>query len=125
MTASQSDCIFCKIASGNLGVPFVYESEECVAFNDQAPLADEHILVVPKRHIGSLSGLTRDDDALLGALMATVNAVAEQLGLTDSGFRVVTNIGADAGQTVPHLHFHVLGGEKLGTFGKAKAEETS
>ena len=118
MTASQSDCIFCKIASGALGVPFVHESEESVAFNDQAPLARNHILVVPKRHIGGMAEISRDNDDLLGDLMATVNAVAVKLGLSNSGYRVVTNVGENAGQTVSHLHFHVLGGEKLGTFGK-------
>jgi histidine triad (HIT) family protein len=118
MTDSQSDCIFCKIASGALGVPFVHESEHTVAFKDQAPLAKEHILIVPKRHVGSLTEITRDDDSLLGELMETARIVAEKQGMSETGYRVVTNVGPDAGQTVFHLHLHVLGGESLGQFGR-------
>jgi histidine triad (HIT) family protein len=113
MTADQ-DCIFCKIAAGELGTEFVYESERVVAFNDMAPLASYHILVVPKAHIPSIDAVTRDDDALLGEMIAAVQAVAETRGLKQSGYRLVTNFGHDAGQTVQHLHMHVLGGNTLG-----------
>jgi histidine triad (HIT) family protein len=120
MTASQSDCVFCKIASGELGTPFVHESENTVAFDDLSPSAKHHVLVIPKQHIASLGELTRNDDSLLGELMQTARDVAKQRGLDESGFRVVTNVGPDAGQTVFHVHFHVLGGEPLGGFGVSR-----
>ena len=118
MTASQNECIFCKIASGDLGVPFVYESVGTVAFVDQSPRAREHILVVPKRHISSVDELTRDDDSLLGELFETAQQVAKLKAINVSGYRIVTNSGPDAGQTVFHLHLHLVGGEPLGQFGK-------
>jgi histidine triad (HIT) family protein len=113
MTADQ-DCIFCKIAAGELDTEFLHETDRVVAFNDMAPLASYHILVVPKAHIPSIDAVTREDDDLLGEMIAVVRAVAETRGLKQSGYRLVTNFGHDAGQTVNHLHFHVLGGNSLG-----------
>jgi histidine triad (HIT) family protein len=121
VTASNSDCIFCKIANGEVEVPFVHESENAVAFDDLEPLANDHILVVPRRHVASVGDLTRDDDSLLGDLIETVREVVKLRGLEDSGYRVVTNTGPDAGQSVFHLHLHVLGGEKLGRFGAPRS----
>jgi len=118
MTDAQDDCIFCKIASGALGTELVHETATTVAFNDLAPLANKHILIVPKRHIGSLAELSHGDDGLLGDLMETARIVAGKLGIADSGYRVLTNVGPDAGQTVFHLHWHLLGGEPLGQFGR-------
>jgi histidine triad (HIT) family protein len=118
VTASQSDCIFCKIASGDLGVPFVHESAGTVAFLDQAPQAREHILVVPKQHIVSVDELTRENDELLGELFETARRAAVLRNMNASGYRIVTNVGPDAGQTVFHMHLHVVGGEPLGHFGK-------
>ena len=117
MTASQNDCIFCKIASGQLGVPFVHETEHSVAFRDQSPVARHHVLVVPKRHIAGFDEITREDDALIGDLFETARSAARELGIEKSGYRIVSNVGPDAGQTVFHLHLHILGGEHLGRFG--------
>jgi len=116
MTPEQ-DCIFCRIATGEFGTEFVFESDSVVAFNDLSPQADTHVLVVPKRHIASVAALSRDDDSLLGDLVAAANAVAKDRGLHDSGYRLLTNHGPDAGQTVFHVHIHVLGGNVLGPLG--------
>jgi histidine triad (HIT) family protein len=108
----DENCIFCRIAAGELGTEFVAQSEHAVAFDDIAPAAPVHVLIVPKRHIASLREL--DDPELAGELLALASQVASQKGLLDGGYRVVTNDGPEAGQTVFHLHFHVLGGQKLG-----------
>jgi histidine triad (HIT) family protein len=108
----DENCIFCKIASGELGTEFVAQSEHAVAFDDIAPAAPVHVLIVPKRHIDSLRDL--DDPNLAGELLSLASQVAEQKDLLNDGYRVVTNDGPEAGQTVFHLHFHVLGGQKLG-----------
>jgi histidine triad (HIT) family protein len=111
----DGDCIFCKIAQGEMGTDFVLQSEHGVVFDDIAPSAPVHMLVVPKRHIGSLREL---DDPVVGAdLLGLAARAAEARGLYDTGYRVVTNDGEGAGQTVFHLHFHVLGGQRLGKMG--------
>lgn len=117
MTTGQDDCVFCKIAAGAFGTEFVYESAQVVAFNDLAPQASTHVLVIPRRHVANVTELTRDDDALLGELMQAAVQVAKDRGIDASGFRVLTNTGPDAGQTVFHLHLHVLGGNELGPLG--------
>jgi histidine triad (HIT) family protein len=104
--------MFCRIAAGELGTEFVAQSEHAVAFDDIAPSAPVHVLVVPKRHIESLRDL--DDPTLAGELLKLASQVAKEKGLLDGGYRVVTNDGPEAGQTVFHLHFHVLGGQQLG-----------
>ena len=107
------DCIFCKIMRGDFNTEFVAESARAVAFNDINPAAPTHILVVPKQHLTALRDL---DDLTLGAeLLGLVREVAKNNGLHDSGYRVITNDGSEAGQSVGHLHFHVLGGRKLAT----------
>lgn len=115
MSESQ-DCIFCRIGTGELGTPFVIETDSVVAFDDQAPQAPTHVLIVPKRHITSIAALTRDDDALLGEMLEVANRVAGRRGIETSGFRLLSNTGQDAGQTVLHLHWHLLGGRHLGAF---------
>lgn len=115
--APEQDCIFCRIAGGELGTEFEYESAEVVAFNDLAPQAPTHVLVVPRRHLPSVASLTRDDDTLLGELVAAASSVARERGLHESGYRILTNHGRDAGQTVFHLHLHMLGGDQLGPLG--------
>ncbi|MDR3085620.1 MAG: histidine triad nucleotide-binding protein [Christensenellaceae bacterium] len=105
------DCIFCKIAAGEIPSKFIYEDELCLAFHDISPMAKAHALVIPKAHHDSLQRAS-GDAALLGHLLRVCAVVAETLGLAD-GYRVVTNVGENGGQTVRHLHFHVLGGEKL------------
>ena len=114
---SEQDCIFCRIASGEVGTEFVLETESVVAFNDIAPAAPTHVLVVPKRHVGSVAEFGAGEQELLAELIDAANAVARERGLDRSGYRVLTNHGADAGQTVQHVHFHVLGGHALAPLG--------
>lgn len=113
---SETACIFCRIARGDFGTEFVAESEHAVAFRDISPQAPTHVLVVPRRHIAGLQDLTPADAALAGELLQLANEVAQREGLA-GGYRVLTNVGPDAGQTVDHLHFHVLGGRQLGALG--------
>lgn len=117
MTDQTQDCIFCKIASGSLGTAFVVESENVVAFDDIAPVTPAHVLVVPKRHIESLRDLQAFDNGLWAEILDVVQQAAAAKGITESGFRVVTNAGPDSGQEVAHLHLHVMGGRKLGPLG--------
>lgn len=109
----REDCIFCRIAGGDVKTDFVAEMGQAVAFNDLQPAAPVHILVVPRRHVSSLRELR--DPVLAADLLLLAAQVARQAGLHEGGYRVVTNDGADAGQTVNHLHFHVLGGHPLQT----------
>lgn len=109
----SDDCIFCRIVRGELGTEFVATSELSVAFPDLSPQAPVHILIVPRRHYSSLRYIGPDDQAVTADALALAVRVAEQQGLYAGGYRVITNDGPDAGQTVPHLHFHVLGGKPL------------
>jgi histidine triad (HIT) family protein len=113
MSDSANDCIFCKIASGSMGTSFVAETEHVVAFDDIAPVAPTHVLVVPKKHIQSLHDVSAVDHAIWTEMLGVVQEAAVVKGVSDSGYRVVTNIGPDSGQEVPHLHLHVIGGRKL------------
>ena len=106
------DCIFCKIVNGTIPSPRIYDDEECIAFSDIHPQAPVHILIVPRKHIPSLAEATEEDRALLGHLLWTTSQIASQQGLT-SGYRTVFNSGDDGGQTVDHLHVHLLGGRSL------------
>lgn len=108
----MSDCLFCKIVSKEIDADVVHESSEVIAFRDINPAAPTHILVIPKRHIASASELGENDGDLLVELFQTMTSVAASSGL-DNGHRIVTNVGSDAGQSVDHLHFHVLGGRTL------------
>ena len=108
----MEDCLFCKIAAGDIPSKKLCEDEQVVAFYDIAPQAKVHFLVIPKKHIPSAAALTEADGALLGHVFAVIAELAKEQGL-DNGYRVISNVGEDAGQTVKHLHFHVLGGEKL------------
>lgn len=110
----MADCLFCKIAAGEIPSTVVYEDEEMLAFRDIAPKAPVHILLIPKRHIGALSEVTAEDEALLGRMQVRLQQLAAQEGLLAGGFRIVSNSGPDSGQEVAHLHYHLLGGEKLG-----------
>ena len=105
----MQDCIFCKIANKEIPTNFVYEDEDCVAFNDLNPQAPTHILVIPKKHYASLNEL--DDVKLMGALLNTIKNVTKQLNITD--YRTVLNTGKEAGQEVFHIHFHILSGRPL------------
>lgn len=108
----MEDCLFCKMAAGQIPTNKLYEDGQVLAFYDIDPQAPVHFLVIPKRHIASPSALTQEDAALVGHIFAVIAELARQLGL-ENGYRVVTNSGADAGQSVPHLHFHVLAKRSL------------
>ncbi len=109
----MSDCIFCKIVAGDIPSNKVYEDDIVLAFRDIAPMAPVHIVVIPKAHVmQSAADVTADNATLVADCFKAIAVIAKQEKL-DDGFRVITNSGADAGQTVPHLHFHILGGEKL------------
>lgn len=108
------DCIFCKIANGEIPAKFVYEDDQAVAFADISPAAPIHILIIPRKHIASLLDVTADDAALLAHIMTKViPAVAKEQGAEEKGFRIVANTKEDGGQTVNHLHFHLLGGRSM------------
>ena len=109
----DADCLFCKIIEGQIPSNKVYEDELCYAFRDINPQAPTHILVVPKTHIPSCAQVTEDDAALVGHIFTVIAGIAREEGLEEGGYRVVSNAGPDAGQTVPHLHFHILGGKRL------------
>lgn len=107
------DTIFGKIIRKEIPAAIIYEDEETLAFRDIAPVAPVHVLVIPKKPVSSVAHATSQDEALLGRLMLTAARVAEQEGLLESGYRIVTNIGRDGGQTVFHLHLHVIGGRQM------------
>lgn len=110
--ATQQDCIFCKIVAGEIPAKLVYEDERAVAFRDINPQAPTHLLVIPRKHVASLDGADEADEPLLGHLLLAAASVARQEGHA-GGYRTVINTGAEAGQTVFHLHVHVLGGRTL------------
>jgi histidine triad (HIT) family protein len=106
-------CLFCRIIAGEIPSKRVYEDDDLVAFEDINPQAPMHVLVVPRRHIGTVNDLAADDDALVGAMVRRGAALAHERGYAVGGYRTVFNCNADAGQTVFHLHLHVLGGRKM------------
>ncbi len=109
----MAECIFCQIVEGAIPTKKIYEDEHVIAFDDINPQARVHILVIPKLHVVSLNDTEDTDAVLLGQLMVACAKMARERGLAESGYRVVTNIGREAGQTVLHLHFHVLGGRSF------------
>ncbi len=110
----MADCIFCKIAAGEIG-SLVYEDDRVAAFDDLNPQAPVHILIVPKKHIEQLSEVQDAEDACLaGHMLVVANRLAKERGIADDGYRVVVNNGKGAGQTVWHVHFHLLGGREFG-----------
>jgi histidine triad (HIT) family protein len=109
----MSDCLFCKIAAGEIPCNKVYEDEGFLAFHDINPKAPVHVLVIPKRHLASLNDADDQDIGLLGQLMDCTRRVARELGVDDPGYRVVINVGEGGGQEVFHIHVHILGGKKL------------
>jgi histidine triad (HIT) family protein len=108
----MKDCIFCKIVAGEIPAKIVHQDEDAVAFRDQNPQAPVHLLLVPRRHISSLNEAEKGDAALLGRLLLLVRELAAKEGI-DDGYRVVNNCGAKAGQSVFHLHLHLLGGRAM------------
>ncbi len=111
----MNDCLFCKIIDGQIPSKIIYEDELCVASLDIAPLAPTHFLVVPREHLSSAAEITEQSAAAVGHIFAVIARLAAEQGFSD-GYRVVTNVGAISGQTVKHLHFHVLSGKELGSF---------
>ena len=111
----MDDCLFCNILSGKIPSEKVYEDDLCYAFKDISPLAPTHFLVVPKQHFASAAEVTEENAPVIGHIFAVIARLAREMGFAD-GFRVVTNCGELAGQTVHHIHFHVLSGKQLGSF---------
>ena len=109
----MSDCLFCKIVAGDIPATKVLETDGSLAFRDLNPQAPTHVLVIPKEHITHAGELTSSHGAHLGDLFETAARVAEQEGVAEGGYRLVFNVGEDSGNSVPHLHLHVLGGRKL------------
>jgi histidine triad (HIT) family protein len=109
-SASPADCLFCKIAAGSIPADRIHEDDLVVAFRDIAPRAPTHILLIPRRHIASAAELTEDDGPLLGRLFGVAADLARSQGIADGGYRLVSNVGRWGGQTVDHLHVHLMGG---------------
>ena len=109
----MKDCLFCKIIAGEIPSSRVFEDEDCYAFRDISPMAPTHVLVVPKTHVESMAHVDEMSSAALAACLRACRTVAEMEGVAESGYRVVSNCGPDACQSVPHWHIHILGGEKL------------
>jgi histidine triad (HIT) family protein len=110
----MSDCLFCGIVNGSIKADVVYRDETVIAFKDIMPRAPVHILIIPIAHIAMVSDLTPNDDKVVAAVFCAAGKLAEQFGVAKSGYRVVVNCGPDAGQTVFHLHYHLLGGRQMG-----------
>ena len=110
----MENCIFCMIAAGDIPSTKVYEDEKVLAFRDIAPMAPTHILVIPKEHIASVNEVTAENAAIVAHIFTVIPKIAAAEKL-ENGYRVVSNCGSDAGQTVHHLHFHILGGKQLNT----------
>jgi histidine triad (HIT) family protein len=111
--SEQQDCLFCRIIAGEITADVVYRDERSLAFRDINPQAPVHVLVIPREHMESLDEATQKDEAILGHLLRVAARVANEQGLSESGYRTVINTGAGAGQSVFHLHVHVLGGRAL------------
>lgn len=110
---STSDCLFCKIIAGEIPADIVYESDTALAFRDINPQAPTHVLVIPRKHIATLNDIDESDEALVGSLYSAAREIAAAEGIADDGYRAVMNCNAAAGQTVFHIHLHVLGGRSL------------
>ena len=110
----MEDCVFCKIIKGEIPSEKVYEDEEILAFKDINPAAPIHILVIPKKHIATLLEVQKEDSYLISRIYEVINQIAKEIGIEKEGFRVIANCGKDSGQEVMHIHFHMLGGKKLG-----------
>ncbi|MEG1415408.1 MAG: histidine triad nucleotide-binding protein [Clostridium sp.] len=107
------DCLFCKIINGEIPSSKVYEDEWVYAFNDISPVAPVHVLIIPKTHIASANEINSSNEEVLGKIFSAASNIAKNLGISENGYRVVNNCGEDGGQTVHHLHFHLIGGRNL------------
>lgn len=110
----MADCLFCKILDGDIPADIVYESDTALAFRDINPKAPTHVLIIPRRHISTINDIDSADESLVGSLFSAAAAIAADEGLADDGYRVVMNCNEAAGQTVFHIHMHLLGGRALG-----------
>lgn len=110
---ASSECLFCRIAAGDMNADVVREDDDTVAFRDINPQAPVHVLVIPRRHIPSVNDLEPGDAELVGRMFLAAKEIARDEGIADPGYRLVTNTGADAGQTVDHIHLHVIGGRAM------------
>ncbi|MCX7842407.1 MAG: histidine triad nucleotide-binding protein [Clostridia bacterium] len=110
----MENCIFCKIIKGEIPSTVVYEDDMVFAFNDINPIAPVHVLIIPKNHMSSVMEINLSNENYIAEIHKAANKIAEKLGIAESGFRLITNCGKDAGQTVFHLHYHLLGGKVLG-----------
>lgn len=109
----MSDCIFCKIINGEIPSEKLYEDDKVLAFNDINPEAPVHFLVIPKKHIKNVNEITEENSAIISHVFEVIKKITQNLGISEDGYRVVTNIGQNGGQTVGHMHFHILGGRNL------------
>ncbi len=116
--AADPGCVFCRIVVGTLPSRQVYADDEIIAFHDVTPVAKVHVLVIPKQHVTRLEEATEIDDELLGRMIRVGSQVAQELGISESGYRLALNQGADAGQVLDHLHLHVMGGQNLYPLGE-------
>ncbi len=110
----MDNCIFCKIARKEIPASIIYEDEKTMAFKDINPVAPVHVLIIPKKHIASVNDLDRDNAEVLIDIHLAASKIAKEFGISDNGYRLINNCGADAGQTVLHIHYHLLGGKDLG-----------
>jgi len=109
----MDDCLFCKIANGEVKSEVVYKDEKVCAFNDINPRAPVHILIIPRKHIDGVNALAEDDKEVIGHILLVAKKLSEDKSVSESGFRILVNSGSDSGQIVEHLHFHLLGGSRL------------
>ena len=109
----MDNCVFCKIAKGEIPASVVFEDDKIIAFKDLNPIAPVHVLIIPKEHIASAMEINEENSKVVAHIFNRASEIAEKLGIAESGFRLVNNCGKDGGQTVFHLHFHLLGGKEL------------
>lgn len=112
--SAEQTCVFCRIASGELPATIVYDDADLVGFKDLNPQAPQHTLVIPRKHVGSMDELDDGDADLIARLVLAARDIARRQGIADTGYRLVTNVGVEGGQSVAHLHLHLLGGRPLG-----------
>ena len=112
----RKECLFCRIADGEIPSTIVWEDEDLVAFKDINPVAPTHILIIPRKHLAWLNDMTEEDIPVIGKISYVAILLAKQLGIADDGWRLVSNCGKNSGQEVPHLHYHLIGGKFLGPF---------
>jgi histidine triad (HIT) family protein len=113
MNKMNPDCVFCKIVAGSSPAKILYSDQQVTAFRDLHPVAPTHILIVPNKHIASVNALEIDDEALVGHIFSVARILAEREGIHEGGYRIINNTGAHGGQTVFHMHFHLIGGQRM------------